>query len=140
MAIVCILQNGISIQYNADGAQYIDIPETYKEDLEKLMRFDPLKINNIRFHQFICSILPSLVFNCKPSFSRCRILSFCIFFQFSLLYMLCITPYIGDFEVFNVSMYVRTTQCFNNPLRGVYAVKQRILGSLAFCVRCLIIF
>ncbi len=27
MAIVCILQNGISIQYNADGAQYIDIPE-----------------------------------------------------------------------------------------------------------------
>lgn len=28
--------------------KYIDIPETYKEDLEKLMRFDPLKINNIR--------------------------------------------------------------------------------------------
>lgn len=27
MAIVCILQNGISIQYNAEGAQYIDIPE-----------------------------------------------------------------------------------------------------------------
>ena len=27
MAIVCILQNGISIQYTADGAQYIDIPE-----------------------------------------------------------------------------------------------------------------
>lgn len=27
MAIVCILQNGISIQYNGEGAQYIDIPE-----------------------------------------------------------------------------------------------------------------
>lgn len=26
-AIVCILQNGIAIQYNADGAQYIDLPE-----------------------------------------------------------------------------------------------------------------
>ncbi|RYY45083.1 MAG: CDP-diacylglycerol--serine O-phosphatidyltransferase [Chitinophagaceae bacterium] len=27
MAIVCILQNGITIQYNAEGAQFIDIPE-----------------------------------------------------------------------------------------------------------------
>ncbi|RYY70552.1 MAG: CDP-diacylglycerol--serine O-phosphatidyltransferase [Chitinophagaceae bacterium] len=27
MAIVCILQNGISIQYSADGAQFIDVPE-----------------------------------------------------------------------------------------------------------------
>lgn len=27
IAIVCILQNGISIQYNPEGAQYIDIPE-----------------------------------------------------------------------------------------------------------------
>jgi len=27
MAIVCIMQNGIGIQYNAEGAQYIDIPE-----------------------------------------------------------------------------------------------------------------
>jgi CDP-diacylglycerol--serine O-phosphatidyltransferase len=27
MAIVCILQNGISIQYTPEGAQYIDIPE-----------------------------------------------------------------------------------------------------------------
>ena len=27
MAIVCILQNGISIQYTAEGAQFIDIPE-----------------------------------------------------------------------------------------------------------------
>lgn len=27
IAIVCILQNGIAIQYNADGAQYIDVPE-----------------------------------------------------------------------------------------------------------------
>ncbi|MFT3980330.1 MAG: CDP-diacylglycerol--serine O-phosphatidyltransferase [Ferruginibacter sp.] len=26
-AIVCILQNGIAIQYNAEGAQYIDLPE-----------------------------------------------------------------------------------------------------------------
>lgn len=26
-AIVCILQNGIAIQYNAEGGQYIDIPE-----------------------------------------------------------------------------------------------------------------
>lgn len=27
IAIVCILQNGIAIQYNADGAQYVDVPE-----------------------------------------------------------------------------------------------------------------
>src|SRR5688572_6603800 len=27
LAIVCILQNGIAIQYNEQGAQYIDIPE-----------------------------------------------------------------------------------------------------------------
>lgn len=27
MAIVCILQNGIAIQYNEQGSQYIDIPE-----------------------------------------------------------------------------------------------------------------
>ncbi len=27
MAIVCILQNGISIQYNPEGAQFVDIPE-----------------------------------------------------------------------------------------------------------------
>jgi CDP-diacylglycerol--serine O-phosphatidyltransferase len=27
IAIVCILQNGIAIQYNTDGTQYIDIPE-----------------------------------------------------------------------------------------------------------------
>ncbi|MBC7866032.1 MAG: CDP-alcohol phosphatidyltransferase family protein, partial [Gloeobacteraceae cyanobacterium ES-bin-316] len=27
LAIVAILQNGISIQYNAEGSQYIDIPE-----------------------------------------------------------------------------------------------------------------
>lgn len=27
LAIVCILQNGISIQYTAEGAQFIDIPE-----------------------------------------------------------------------------------------------------------------
>ena len=27
LAIICILQNGIAIQYNAEGAQYIDIPE-----------------------------------------------------------------------------------------------------------------
>ncbi len=27
LAIICILQNGISIQYNEQGAQYIDIPE-----------------------------------------------------------------------------------------------------------------
>lgn len=27
IAIVCILQNGIAIQYNAEGAQYIDMPE-----------------------------------------------------------------------------------------------------------------
>ena len=27
MAIVCVLQNGITIQYNAEGGQFIDIPE-----------------------------------------------------------------------------------------------------------------
>lgn len=27
IAIVCILQNGISIQYNTEGAQFVDIPE-----------------------------------------------------------------------------------------------------------------
>jgi CDP-diacylglycerol--serine O-phosphatidyltransferase len=27
LAIICILQNGIAIQYNAEGSQYIDIPE-----------------------------------------------------------------------------------------------------------------
>lgn len=27
MAIVCILQNGIAIQYNPEGAQFVDIPE-----------------------------------------------------------------------------------------------------------------
>lgn len=27
LAIVCILQNGITIQYNAEGAQFVDIPE-----------------------------------------------------------------------------------------------------------------
>lgn len=27
LAIICILQNGIAIQYNTEGAQYIDIPE-----------------------------------------------------------------------------------------------------------------
>ncbi|MBS1733949.1 MAG: CDP-alcohol phosphatidyltransferase family protein, partial [Bacteroidetes bacterium] len=27
LAIVCTLQNGIAIQYNPEGAQFIDIPE-----------------------------------------------------------------------------------------------------------------
>jgi CDP-diacylglycerol--serine O-phosphatidyltransferase len=27
LAIVCILQNGIAIQYNEQGAQFVDIPE-----------------------------------------------------------------------------------------------------------------
>jgi CDP-diacylglycerol--serine O-phosphatidyltransferase len=27
LAIICILQNGIAIQYNAEGSQYIDVPE-----------------------------------------------------------------------------------------------------------------
>ncbi len=27
LAIICILQNGIAIQYNADGSQFVDIPE-----------------------------------------------------------------------------------------------------------------